>query len=352
RVCASLARGRRDSATVECYNGGLSSNPAGHATRRGLCVGRTGGAVVVAFENIIPLLHQEPDHRALLDAIRRLKPGRVLEIDGPPTSARLAILAALIAEVSHPVLIVTGRLDSAEEVTAGLAEYLPDDRDPTLWPVSETLPYELLPVDRSVSALRVELLARLARREPVPIVAPARALTQLLSPPADVSAQSWHLAVGERLRSDAFVASLLDAGYEMVPVVQAPGEVGRRGGIIDVFPPVGDHALRIELFGDEIDSLRLIDPNTQRSVRRVEHYDILPPLEVSLAQRDAALSALRQMDTTTLRPEVAEEWERSFQRLERGQVTVGLELLAPLLVPDPASLLDYLTMGEHLLVVV
>ena len=305
----------------------------------------------MAFENIIPLLHNEPDHRALLDAIRRLTPGRVLEIEGPPTAARLAMLAALLAEVSYPVLIVTGRLDSAEEVTAGLTEYLPRDREPTLWPVSETLPYELLPVDRSVSALRVELLAKLARREPVPIVAPARALTQLLSPPDEVAAQSWHLAVGERLRSDAFVTSLLDAGYEMVPVVQAPGEVGRRGGIIDVFPPTGDHALRIELFGDEIDSLRLINPDTQRSVRRIERYDILPPLEVSLARRDAALAALRQMDTTTLRPEVAEEWERTIQRLERGQVTVGLELLAPLLLPEPASLLDYLTMGEHLLVV-
>ncbi|MDI3341191.1 MAG: transcription-repair coupling factor [Sphaerobacter sp.] len=306
----------------------------------------------MTFAHVLPLLQQEPSHRALLDAVHRLAPGRVLEVEGPSTAARLAILAALIAELPYPALIVTGRQDSAEEVAAALAEYLPREREPALWPVAEALPYDLLPVDRTVSARRVELLARLAQRDAIPLVAPARGLTQLLSPREEIEAQSWHLAVGERLRADAFVASLLDAGYRMVPVVEEPGEVGRRGGIIDVFPPSDDHAVRIELFGDEIESLRLIDPATQRSVRRVEAIEILPPLEVSLTRREAAHARLRALDTTRLRPEVVAEWEKHLQRLERGEVTVGLDLLAPLLLPKPATLLDYLAMGEHLLVAI
>ena len=305
----------------------------------------------MAFANILPLLKHDAEHATLTDDVRRLRAGRVLEVEGLPTSARYPVLAALLSELARPTVLVTGRQDTAEELAAALAEYLPDDHPPLLWPTPEALPYEQLPLDRATGARRVEVLARLAEREPSVVVTPARGLTQLLRAPAELEVSTWRLRVGQRLRQDQFVTSLLDEGFELVPVVRIPGEVGKRGGIIDVFPPSAERALRIELFGDEIDSMRVFDPDTQRSVRQVDAFDVLPPLEIGLAGREPAASALRELDATGLRAEVADEWERTLQRLERGDVTHGLDLFAPFLLPAPASLLDYLAADDLVVLV-
>ncbi|MBX6343041.1 MAG: transcription-repair coupling factor, partial [Thermomicrobiaceae bacterium] len=162
---------------------------------------------------------------------------------------------------------------------------------------------------------------------------------------------TWEIAIGQRLPVERFIAALLDAGYDLVPTVQEPGQVSRRGGIIDVFPPADEHAVRIDLFGDEIDSLRLVDPASQRSVGRADRVTIVPPLEISLAGREGALAGLQALDVSDLRTEVRDEWERNVARLERGEVGPALDLFAPYLVPEPASLVEYLP-PEHLVVVV
>ncbi|HET9014230.1 MAG TPA: transcription-repair coupling factor [Thermomicrobiaceae bacterium] len=297
----------------------------------------------MTFATVLPLLRDDPGHVALARDVRRLRPGRVLEVEGLPSSARYPVLAALATELNLPMLLVTGRQDGAEELAAALAEYLPESIAPLLWPAPEALPYEQLPLDRGNAARRVEVLARLAQGDPAVVVTPARGLTQLLRAPAELAARTWHLRPGHRLRPDQFVAGLLDEGFELVPVVRAPGEVGKRGGIIDVFPPSAEHALRVELFGDEIESLRVFDPESQRSIRQVDAFDVLPPLEIGLRGRDDAVAALRALDASGLRPEVLDEWERTLRLLEHGDVTHGLDLVAPFLLDETASLLDYLT---------
>jgi transcription-repair coupling factor (superfamily II helicase) len=109
--------------------------------------------------------------------------------------------------------------------------------------------------------------------------------------------------------------------------------------------------VRIDLFGVEIDSIRTFDPDTQRSIDTVRTFSLLPPLEISLARAPEAATALRQIDSAALRPEVEEEWQRLLRRTEYRDVKVGLELLAPYLVEQTATLLDYLP-DDHLLLVV
>ena len=303
------------------------------------------------LHTILPLLHQDRFQTELLTAVSGLKKGHVLSVDGIPPAASLATIAALLAESDIPALVVTGRQDTAEEAAAALAEYLPAERAPALWPATEALPYEQLPADLVAAARRVELLAQLSRDDTAPtIVAPARALTQPVSPPEILRQESRILKTGIRLDLEAFLAAMLAGGYELAPVVEEPGQIARRGAIIDIYPPLRDGAIRIELFGDEIDSLRLYDPVSQRSTGRLTSIEILPPREISLAGRGAALNALHALNTASLRPEVAEEWERSLQRIERGQVPPTLDLLAPYFLPAPASLLDYLP-DWHLVIV-
>jgi transcription-repair coupling factor (superfamily II helicase) len=221
----------------------------------------------VSLHNIVPLIQQDPWHRELQLAVSRLGAGRALQVEALPPAARFATIAALLANTDHPVLVVTSRQDTAEEATAALCEYLPSSRTPVLWPVPESLPYEQLPSGRVTTARRVELLSQLTQADGAPIVvAPARALTQLMSPPEALRTQGRRLQVGQQFDQGRFLSTMIDAGYEFAPLVEEPGQISHRGGIIDIFPPSREGAIRIELFGDEIDSLRLVDPQTQRSV--------------------------------------------------------------------------------------
>ncbi len=163
--------------------------------------------------------------------------------------------------------------------------------------------------------------------------------------------QRINLVSGQRIRLDRFIANALEQGYDLHPMVTEPGQISQRGGIVDIFPPSSDHAIRIDLFGDEIESIRFFDPETQRSIDRVEKIDLLPPLEISLAATGRAVAALRAIDTSELRPEVEEEWQRLLHRAELRQISTGIELLAPYLLEQPGSLLDYLP-DDHLLVVI
>ncbi len=113
----------------------------------------------MSLSGIIPLLQRDSWFEVFSESVAQLPASRVLEIDDLPAAARIACLASLIASQQRPTIIVTGRQDSAEEIAGLLAAYL--EREPLVWPVTETLPYEQLPVDRTTSARRVEILAGL-----------------------------------------------------------------------------------------------------------------------------------------------------------------------------------------------
>ncbi|HLI50944.1 MAG TPA: DEAD/DEAH box helicase [Thermomicrobiaceae bacterium] len=304
----------------------------------------------MALENLIPLLAASDSHLRLVSAIERLSPGQMIEIEGLAASARYPLLAALLAAHERPTVILAGRQDSAEEIATSLAAYLPDEQAPEVWPVPEPLPYEQLPLDREAGARRVELLRRLRAGDRITVVVPARGLTQLLSSPEWLVDHSWALRPGSQLRP-AFVRALLDCGYQHVNVVEGPGQVAHRGGIIDVFPPGDTEALRIELFGDQIDSLRAFDPGSQRTTRHLTDAEIAPPFALDLSRAPEAAARLRKLDTGGLRAEVADEWRRQLERLETGSLEAGLDLFSRAVEPHPSQLLDYLSPNSLVIVI-
>ncbi len=301
----------------------------------------------MSLSGIIPLLQRDTWFMAFEDAVSHLPTARVLEIDDLPIAARVAAIAAHVSKQTRPTVIVTPRQDAAEELAGLLTEYL--DEVPLVWPAPEALPYEQLPVDRTTSARRVEIMASLLDGTAQLVLVPATGLSQIVGLPEILTQERISLAVGERLRLDVMVESALAQGYELLPMVTEPGQISRRGGIIDIFPPASDHAIRIDLFGDEIESIRIFDAETQRSIQRLERVDLLPPLEISLAHAEQAAANLRSLDSSKLRPEVDEEWQRLIRHTEHRDLRSGIELLAPYLVEQPASLIDYLP-DDHLLV--
>ncbi len=269
-----------------------------------------------------------------------LAAGHSYTIEALPASARAILLAALATELRRPILVVVPRQSQADELAEALLQLAPELPVAT-WQAPETLPYDIFTQDRVTAAERTTFLTRLADPAPLVAIVPARGLTQLLPTPAELQSRVLTLTIGTRLTPTALSERLVAAGYAGSPLVQEPGTFSRRGGIIDLWSPGSDEAVRVEFFGDEIDSLRSFDPQTQRSMRRLERVRVLPVSEVPITAYREAAARLRELQTGSLRPEVALEWQRLCERLERGQLVPPPEFVLPYVLACATSVLTY-----------
>jgi transcription-repair coupling factor (superfamily II helicase) len=305
---------------------------------------------VSGIEECVSLAHLAPLLDAIpLPAIGDAAPGATWATPELGPSTRPVALAALALRTSRPMLIVTARNETADMLCAGLGLLLPADRAPLVWSASDPLPYEQLPHDPSVSAQRSSVLGRLldeSTNPPAVIVTTVRALMTYIREPETYRTDRHLLRVGQRVDDRRLVRRLVEAGYQMEPLVEGPGTASRRGGILDIFTPGGDEAVRIEFFGDEIDSIRRFDPVTQRSTERVKSVTVLPPIEFDLSDRPTALADLRTLNVEALREEVRDEWERMLALLEAGAVPASIDLVATAFPGNRATLLDYFADGS------
>jgi transcription-repair coupling factor (superfamily II helicase) len=221
-------------------------------------------------------IRQLDGYRALLDRLREgLAPARAPAL---PRSARTAVAAALASDLPGPVLYLTARQDRLLTLSQELAVWNPQLPVRAV-PEPDPLFYEMLPWGRRTKHGRALALARLAAGSPSgPIansapgllLASARAaLTRTLSP-RQLAECSLRLAPSQPLRLEALLEHLLGIGYEPANLVVEPGQFSRRGGILDLWPPASVQPVRLELFGDDLESLREFDPASQRSQRALD----------------------------------------------------------------------------------
>ena len=222
------------------------------------------------------------------------------------------------------------------------------------FPRHDTAPYDRFSPQPFVTAQRMEVLHRLLEAgtggAPPVIVAPWTALAARLPSRAAVAAHSVRLDVGAELDRDALVASLVGAGYTRQSLVEERGEIAVRGGILDFFPPQRARPVRLELVGDEIESIREFDPASQRSEGGLECVIAAPPRELLF---DRALVVTRGAELRALgeKCDVAEtEVDALIDSLLRGFAPPGGESLASLLQPSVESFFDFLP--ENALVLV
>lgn len=263
-----------------------------------------------------------------------------------PAAARSVLLAALVSQRTTPTLYVTLSAESALRAADDLRQWLGSDRV-WLFPAADALPYEHMSPGRDVVGQRLAVLRGLqAARFCGVIVAPVKALMQPTLSPADLTTVTLHLQRGMQVSLEQTVATLLTNGYQRVAMVEAPGELSRRGAILDVWPPGDELPLRIEWFDDEIYSLRRFDPATQRSEQRLDQAEIGPAHEIPFWRREAALRQIDLLDLSMLRREVREEWAIAREQLASGQRFEGRAFYAPFFYTQPATLLDYLPAGS------
>ncbi len=261
-----------------------------------------------------------------------------------PASSRPGLLAALLHDATTPTLIVTSRADRADALAASLNAFLPRTRQARLWIGPDALPYEQLPFDLKVAAERVAILAALrdSAGNPAPIVvASAHGLMHLVMTPADLDKYTITITPGTRLTIDTLVAFVTKLGFQPAPVVQEPGAMARRGGIVDLWPPAAEFPVRIDFFGDEIDTIRQFNAGTQRSDKRLQRLTLHPPSELPLWRLPDAAAALADLDVATLRDEVRSEWLHEVEQMQAGITPASVDIFAPYLVAKPATLVDH-----------
>ena len=247
------------------------------------------------------------------------------------------------------MLLVVPRAEESKRLRDELALWLPDPAQALYFPEPEALPYERAAGDAAVSRQRLAVLTGLrAARGPLAgaggapvVVASVRGLLSPTIAPADLLAGCGVLQRGMAVNLTELLQGWLDLGYEPVAVVEEPGQFSRRGGIIDVFPPSGDQPVRVELFGDEIDSVRYFDPVSQRSLGPARLVTVAPPTEALPRMAVRASEALGELDLGGLNAGALEAWQADVERLRSGRVGGGLDLYAPYFSASLSCLADH-----------
>jgi len=295
------------------------------------------------LSGLVPLLSTNSAYKNLFDELRahhRAERSLLLL-----RAARPYLLAALAADLKQPLVIVTGRVETAGALVDSLRAYTGDPARVLRFPEPPVLLYECAPWPREVVCERLATLATLANppaSSPL-VVTSVRALMQRTLPTRSFRANLRTLKKGQTIGVAKTLLAWIGMGYERATVVEAPGQFSARGGILDIFPPASPYPIRIELFGEEIESLRRFDPGLQRSQDALAEATITPASEALARHGPQAIEQIGRWDADGLTEDIASSIERDLAALRSGDPFNGIEFYLPYFYSESANLLNYLS---------
>ncbi|NOX60451.1 MAG: transcription-repair coupling factor [Chloroflexi bacterium] len=307
---------------------------------------------------LVVLLRERPEFAALLESlIAGERPAHPL---GVIASAR-SFVAAGLALAEWPIALLTARSETARQMAEQLQVWLgPESGRVHLFAEPDALPFERIHWSRETRQARLAALVALAswrrpgmqQTTPPVVVTSVRALMQRTAPPRAFRRYLRSLRRGDIIDMRELIERWLRAGYRHESLVEAPGQFSRRGGIIDIWPPNEPYPVRMELWGDEIDSLRRFDPATQRTLPGgfLERILVGPGSEALLDRGEAAAEKLSRLDLGGCHPPAQLAFETARDHLAAKTAFAGIEFYLPYLYEQPATLLDYLPKEGLLLI--
>lgn len=273
--------------------------------------------------------------------LRRLSedPGR-LEVSGAPEGFDALVLADIIRRRKSPALFIArdgARLSSFVETFRFFGQGI----DVVEIPSWDCLPYDRVGPSSGVSARRMAALAQLsslgASPSPRLVATTAAAASQKLPPRSALAGAGYSTRVGRAIQVPDLERYFAINGYHRVSTVSEKGEFAIRGGVIDVFPTAAAEPVRLDLFGDTLESIRTFDPETQRSIRQVTEISLPPASEVLLD--DAAVSRFRKGYVEVFG---APAGDPLYETVSEGGRRAGMEHWLPLFHGELETLFDYL----------
>ena len=308
----------------------------------------------MSLTGLFELMGGHAAYQRLLEGVRSRQ--TVQEV-GALEAARPFILAALWHHLKTPFLVILPRPEDARRLHDQVLAYVGEEAPVFLFPEPDLLPFERLVVDAATNNERMRVLAALAwnsdedttvaherERPPFVVASIAASLRKTLAPQA-LREGCQTLKVGERVTLGELFSKWVDLGYRREEGVEVPGTFSQRGGIIDIYPASSPLPARIELLGDQIDGIRLFDPISQRSVRKVEHVSIIPAREVvpSLTDTDRISDMIGRINLTRCTPAAADRIQDEIASLFAGQEVEELPFYNGFL--NHGCLIDHLPVG-------
>ncbi|MEX3620395.1 transcription-repair coupling factor [Paenibacillus glucanolyticus] len=272
-------------------------------------------------------------------------------ISGLSGSSRQILMAALHQDQQRPLLVVTHNMFSAQKIADDLQEALSSDQV-LLYPANELVAAESAVSSPETLAQRIDVLVRCARGFRGIVVAPFSGVRRLLPAPEVMSDARIVLHDGGTLVLDSFLNRMVEMGYERVERVESRGEMSVRGGIIDFYPMTTTMAYRIELFDEDIDSIRTFDPIDQRSIDKVREVVITPCKEIIADSERLSRTAdtvvrlleaqLERMSDRQAKLRLRDEIHREVEMLRERIYFPELYKYISLLYPEKTNLYDYM----------
>ncbi len=247
-------------------------------------------------------------------------------------------LASAIKNEACLFVIVTPDNQTALRLEHELAFFLQNEHPILHFPDWETLPYDVFSPLPEIISERLKTLALLPQVKRGALVVSVTTLMHRLAPREHVLANSFSVKVGDDFNLELNRLKLESVGYHCVSQVYQHGEFAVRGSIVDLFPMGSKAPYRIELFDEEIESIRTFDPETQRSLEKIEQIQLFPAREFPFS--DEAIKHFRQAFRDAF-SEISPK-NHFYQDVSKGIAPGGIEYYLPLFVEQMATLFDYL----------
>jgi transcription-repair coupling factor (superfamily II helicase) len=238
--------------------------------------------------------------------------GRHVSVAGVPHGAKSYLAATVATATGRRIAWIARDAEIGDRVAEELQAWIGEPEAVVVLEPRTALAYERSELVADETAARVAALASWRSGRASVLVASVQALIQHTIAPEDLPESPRELVAGLRLDQNRLLHDLLELGYAPVIEVAGRGEFSRRGGIVDVFPPSAPLPVRIDFFGDEIDSLRRFDPTDQRSTGRIDRVTLLPATEFLLPHTEAGL----RQRLGTLASKLPERLEADLARFE------------------------------------
>ncbi|MNW33116.1 Transcription-repair-coupling factor [compost metagenome] len=301
------------------------------------------------LQALIQAFSQDSDFNSMIAGVKAGMKEQL--ISGLSGSSRQVMLAALHKETDQPLLVVTHNMFSAQKIYEDLQEALSAD-DVLLYPANELVAAEAAVSSPETLAQRIEVLLQCSQGFRGIVVVPYSGVRRYIPAPEVMAGAGLGIELGGTLKLDHFLNEMIELGYERVERVESRGEMSIRGGIIDFYPLTSALAYRVELFDDEVDSIRTFDPADQRSVDQIKNVLVTPCKELiasgdrlTKAAQDAVerLEAqLEKMSDRQAKIKLKEEVSREIELLREHVYFPEIYKYISLIYPESKTLYDYM----------
>jgi transcription-repair coupling factor (superfamily II helicase) len=265
------------------------------------------------------------------------RPGAVFTLPRAAGSSDSLLIATLAARRKGTLAVFTADALDAQRLADEIPFFAPDLRVVT-FPDWETLPYDTFSPHQDLISQRLDALYVLQQRRCDVLIVHATTAMYRLAPPSFLASHTFFFDKGQSLDEAALRAQLTVAGYEHVSQVVKPGEYSIRGGLIDLYPMGTQLPYRLDLFGDEVESIRTFDPDTQRSLYPIDRIRLLPGREFPMDE--ASRTAFRGRWRARFEGDPSKA--AIYRDIGNGIASAGIEYYLPLFYDDAATLFDYL----------